>query len=72
MKYVRTHFYAANCVWALSFSFFFYNSGTTYRNTVDIIVDHDSGFLLTSLVSSQKHSVNFKALSHLFEESGNK
>jgi hypothetical protein len=37
-----------------------------------LVVNHDPHFLLTSVVSSQKHSVNLKALSHLFEEPGNK
>lgn len=37
-----------------------------------VVVNHDRYLLLTSVVSSQKHSVNLKALSHLFEESGNK
>jgi hypothetical protein len=44
----------------------------TETECAQLVVNNDSYFLLTSVVSSQKHSVNLKALSHLFEESGNK
>jgi hypothetical protein len=72
MKYLKKHFYAANSVWVSSSSLLKTAELYTETQCAKLVVNHDPEFLLTSLVSSQKHSVNLKALSHLFEESGNK